>query len=462
MPPKSSKNVFAPRQCIEDARQRLGPAYFDLSLMTCTRNAVELTKLVNTWEDIERERSKVRKKIDREKQQLLRSMKRSETRDDVEVSIQRCDRAPRTPDENNILPGSRLSKARGECNVSSQASQSFSVMADRDLESGSSHSQRSQRAKSAISANNTTEEEQEELNMEVDYKQQIEDLEGVISSIFIELAENNVRLTKSKLDNAFRRDYHSTNFKPVSFRESMKDYQVKTPNDRFAFMPGSSSGVKLHKRRVCIPSQRQCTGCMFNLKQENDQIAKIRKARETKGIHPKQWKYSPRGKYVKPATIGTSSVSLTDDPNLRPKTTGKNSRTTVTPICSWGVLSTSPDLHDKDEADNSEMSATSYSFSKRNEKNKRVSDVTRARSSLATSSLLSNAGNDMVQIATKQQREMSPASSLTSQFGTRSVRPKSSTIVQAFELRRHLLKAYEVDICAPSLIYIYRSKYFIS
>lgn len=450
-PRKNCKDIFAPRKSIQEAKEKLGPAYFDPSLLGCSRNAVELTKLVNAWEEIEKERSKLLKTIDREQQRLKRSLKRNlihSESDESKTNLHPSEEGLETQEGKAVPPGFRF-KANGELKHASKMTLPLVDQEDEeDAVAGPSSGCSCCRARD----NGTEDETLRNVYGSIDYRKEVEDLELILDSIVFELARNNIRLSKSKLKHTFLRGRHSSEY--ISLQELIKHQEQTSPNDRFAFKPGTSSREELHKRRVTTPSHRNCIGCLFKLKQESDDLARIRKTRESKNVLKKQWSYTPHGKYVQSSTMLRSSISLaTDTPSLRSKPSEnlirrKTVSDIVTPtVCGNGyhrqsakpfVVEFKTEAHNKDDKVK-RMSAPS-SVLKSDVRIKSSPDVTRARSALEPTRSLSSARKDFGATISLSRGLDSAQSSVWRLGSTRT----SSQMLQACVSRRNALKAFQV------------------
>ncbi|XP_045213480.2 uncharacterized protein LOC123564174 [Mercenaria mercenaria] len=290
---KKKTDIFAPRKSVQDAKEKLGPAFFDPSLLECSRNAIELNKLVNKWEDIEKQMVKVLRDLSREQKSLARSFKRSHSTNDSSSKGVSTEEYIETLDGKQIPPGFRF-KSNGELKASTTSLSHLAVStSDEDINTkdDAKLSQKSDR----LSYNG------------IDYNKEIEMLRDVIVDICEELSKSRISLSKSnsgKLKTFLRA--HSNEYTSVS------DYTgelYEKPNDRFAFQPGSVERRNLHKQTIKTPSTRACVGCQFKLRQQSDKLQKL-KTETDKNVLKRRWSYVPVGKYV------SSSTSLDSNSHL--------------------------------------------------------------------------------------------------------------------------------------------------
>lgn len=462
-------DIFAPRKSIMDAKEKLGPAYFDLSLLECSRNAIELNKLVNAWEDIDKARAKLLKNLDREQRQLLRTLKRNKphcSKDDPENDFEASDEGIETLDGKPVPPGFRF-KANGELKHSSQSSLPLNILED-ESESDS------EQEDTETDENGTTTTKSLDKNPDrksskagysyVDYRKEIQDLEIVLDSIARELARNQISLSKTSSGRTFLRSHSKDH---VSINEFLNQEEQKSPNARFAFKPGTSSKEPLHKKTVKTPSHRNCTGCMFKLKQESDDIARIIKNRETKLSLKKTWSYVPQGRYVQSSAmpdfrsdLGSSSTVLKSNTNI-PSSTAAPSASSKS-LYKRSVFSANAILVDSGKTPKSpKPSVVHFQKIEKDDKNgktrpyatssvhldtraKSSPALFRARSALDSTTSLSPARVDEARASTvaSTSADVRPVVSCVSRFG--GSRPSSRSL-QNFEARMRLLKACQVS-----------------
>ncbi|XP_060572584.1 uncharacterized protein LOC132730628 [Ruditapes philippinarum] len=308
---KRKTDIFAPRKSVQDAKEKLGPAFFDPSLLECSRNAVELNKLVNKWDDIDKQKIKVIRDLSREQNALAKSFKRNHSFTAFSTKDLTSEDCIVTLDGRPIPPGFRF-KSNGEFKVSTT---SLSVIPnDEETKSNGSEIKLTHTISAPYSKRIPNEEKSNQSF--IDCNREIAMLRGVIVDICEELSKSKISLSKSNSGHlkSFLRA-HSNEYISVS------DFTGETyekPNDRFAFQPGSSERRNLYKQRIYTPSSRACTGCQFRLKQENDELQKLKNSSD-KSILKRRWSYVPTGKYISSSanlnmsTHLMNSCSLTND-----------------------------------------------------------------------------------------------------------------------------------------------------
>ncbi|KAJ8321553.1 hypothetical protein KUTeg_000895 [Tegillarca granosa] len=67
-------NFLAPSKAFQDAKETLGPEYFDAQLIECPQNAVELSKLIKEWDELDKQRFKAVEEVRRNQRVLLHTL----------------------------------------------------------------------------------------------------------------------------------------------------------------------------------------------------------------------------------------------------------------------------------------------------------------------------------------------------------------------------------------------------
>lgn len=469
LPGKKNKNdIFAPRKALQDAQNKIGHAYFDPTVLECSRNAVELTKLVSAWEDIEKEKVRILRSLDREQEQLRRSLKRNLRRHDDDGTfrndITASNEAIETVDGKAVPPGFRF-RSNGEIK---NVSQMTLPLADLDVGSADCseddsdpefdrvfckrtiHHRRLDRVNSSLPGTSR------EHSGPIDYATAIEELQLVIDDLVNELVKSQRKLSKSTLGNTYLRGHSRDS---IAVKEYAKREEQKSPNDRFAFKPGASNREDLHRKRVNTPTHRTCTGCMFKLKQESDDLDRIRKSREAKSNVKRQWSYVPRGKYVESTTTLEPSPE-TSVTNIKAGTSCGRRRSLASTASGFvaedrkqsGKFRNTSAVHFKTdyseetpENGGKRMSSAPSTF-KSHARIKSSSDVLRRHSTtLQSSRSLSSAHGDLQRTASLPANLAGRNSSLSSRASLGSVRANSRSTL-AFETRMKILKAFQVHL----------------
>lgn len=298
---KRRVDIFAPRKSVQDAKEKLGPAFFDLSLLECSRNAIELNKLVSRWDEIDKEKLKFIRELTREQNALARSYKKDRLLFKDERKTGWSEQCIETIDGKQIPPGFRF-RSNGDLKLSSMSLPHVSISeSDEQISEKPSLPYLTVRDSHSFSV----EEDRDHSNYDaVDYNKEIETLRDIIVEICEELSKSKISLSKSYSGNF--RSYlrgHTTEYKSIS---DLTGELYQNPNDRFAYQPGSSEKRYLYKQTLKTPSSRACVGCQFKLKLQSEDLLKL-KLQQEKDLLKRKWNYVPTGKYVQSSTTVLSS-----------------------------------------------------------------------------------------------------------------------------------------------------------
>ena len=302
-------DIFAPSKAIQDAKTKIGPAFFDVTLLECSRNAVELNKLVNQWELLEREKVKLLKYISHEQGLLIRSLQKYQSKEnDKTKSIYLA--------ETKNTPGFRF-RSNGDIRASSKSApilhitdeekdeqKEDSIVNSTGRKPGPDHDRRDRNVLKQRS-------DYESIN----YENEINELESVIKDICNCLVKLKVSLTHNASGGNIKTFLraHTNEYVPLldSGKADMNNFAH--PNDRFAFKPGSSCtrDTYLHKHKIKTPSHRSCIGCQIRLKQEHEGLTRMKRS-QSESLSKRRWSYVPQGKYVQSTTALHTTTSFND------------------------------------------------------------------------------------------------------------------------------------------------------
>ena len=288
LPRRKKVDIFTPSKAIQRAKDKLGPGYFDATLLECSKNAIELTKLVAKWEDIDKKRLKYIRERCLEQEHLIRTLKNHRNCVDDDDPIASID-GVETPEGKMIPPGFRF-KSNGDIKTSTTALPTV------QLDDNADPAKSDARAKRTFAS--------------VDYEKQIKDVEMVLFDIYKTLLKNRIDLFKTsggKVKTYLRS--HRNEYMPPT--EALLP-GFEEPNDVFAFKPGTSKSEHLSAKKISNPTHRNCIGCQFRLKATSEPVKNIVRGKEDVG--KRRWKYAPRGKYVE-STATLSTVSLMIKPS---------------------------------------------------------------------------------------------------------------------------------------------------
>lgn len=285
------KDIFAPRKSVQDAKEKLGPAFFDPTLLECSRNAVELTKLVNEWENIDKEKEKFVRDLKREQNAITKSFKRNHSAHKCDREVVQSSEGIESTDGKQIPPGFRF-RSNGEIKSVTSLARYQDDNADVNDRAGSSQSL------SRVSSSNKDFSKDNSFYVSVDYQKEIEELEGVIENI-------STKLSTCKVSGS------STNGNKCYLRSHSHDVDNATfinPNSNHSYPLLATRSRKLHQSMIKTPCSRLCCGCQYKIKLKDDD-AQITK-KQDKDILNRRWCYVPVGKYVQSTSALRSASSV--------------------------------------------------------------------------------------------------------------------------------------------------------
>lgn len=306
---KKRVDIFAPSKAIQRAKETLGPGYFDATLLECSHNAVELTKLVSKWDDIDKKKLKRIRELCREQERMIRSLKSHANRvndDDPIASIEGVE----TVEGKMVPPGFRF-RSNGELKTSTTGLPTVNLELD---DEGNVTTRKESRLDGLnLQKSSKEKDETDQSYAKVDYDKEIRELENVLYDIYKGLLKNRIELfnTSGGSIRTYLRGHKNEYIPPPDTTDYL---EYEKPNDRFAFKPGSSYSENLYKKKISNPSHRSCIGCQFRLKAASDTVAVRASERGKEEVGRRRWNYVPQGKYVE-STTAFSVTSLLSKPS---------------------------------------------------------------------------------------------------------------------------------------------------
>ncbi|XP_021380083.1 uncharacterized protein LOC110467318 [Mizuhopecten yessoensis] len=369
LPKRANVDFLAPSQALQDAKKKLGPIFFDAKLVECPQNAVELSKLIQEWDEIDKKKFKAIEENRRNQRVLLHTLgsrytfskhvtdfsSASDLRDvklpppgfryhsngtpklslvpdqDLfseytpsqswfESKFEGDDREigrPLSPPQSNLHDNKiftnvseiSIKNIPGNVIPSPENSGTPPTMRDKYVQ-----------GESRITIEKT---ETHEPSLNIDYENEIKNLENIIKEINEDLEKNNIDLyensgsVKGKVY-AFLRA-HARGDK-VSLKQLLEPRESSRPNDRFAIPPGSStfdvrdslrksksSKSDLHKRTFNTRTHGNCVACVCKIKHDNAALTQKRKDMSKTVLN--RWNSSTRGEMHETVT-GLSTAFL--------------------------------------------------------------------------------------------------------------------------------------------------------
>lgn len=71
---RASSTRFAPSKCLLEAKEKLGPIYYNSRLVECPQNAIEISKLLHTYSEIDKKSFQVKEENRRQQRQLIHNL----------------------------------------------------------------------------------------------------------------------------------------------------------------------------------------------------------------------------------------------------------------------------------------------------------------------------------------------------------------------------------------------------
>lgn len=316
---KKTQDRLAPSKKLQDAKDKLGPLYYDSRILECPQNAVELSKLLDEWADIDRQchrHMEERKKTQKALEWSLRKYQPEDMSDEQKEIWQDTSRVASTPSGFRYHANGDVKEVtKSRTSMRLDVTSALNMAADPSR--SKSYSLPSTRASTAVptlekkSSENETKVSKNNLSTEVDFQKEIDSLEVVIKDIATDLAVN--KIDPHVPSRSFLRAHSQTTTQWGNLNELSKPF--KNPNDRFAFQPGtinfghsstnvSEMGKKFQNK---MSSHNSCIACQFKLKHSGDDFRKLKNLTER---HVRPWVFS-KSKGVKitsslPNTIDNS------------------------------------------------------------------------------------------------------------------------------------------------------------
>lgn len=331
LPKRANVDYLAPSQALEDAKKKLGPLYFDAKLIECPQNAVELSKLMQEWDEIDKKKFHVIEETRRSQRVLLHTLGSRYSFSNHASSLASCSdlrdvklpppgfryhsngkpKLSLVPDQdlsseyspstscigsrvesNETVVGRPLSPPRPHLHHNDLYDDSPEIANEtfidhENVSAGSSEASLTINEKFVPGESRITiaKVETQEPSLRIDYENEIKNLENIIKEINEDLEKNHIDLyensgsAKGKVY-AFLRA-HARGDK-VTLKQLIEPNESAKPNDRFAIAPGSSafdvrckfdnshkSKSNLHKTPANTSNHGNCVACVCKLKHQS-------------------------------------------------------------------------------------------------------------------------------------------------------------------------------------------------
>lgn len=299
LPRKKNTDFLAPSKTLQDAKKKLGVIYFDSKLIECPQNAVELTKLLKEWDELDKQKYKIVEETKRKQRILLKSInshyavKESTTSLEKESDVCLVDvKLPPAGFRFHSDGEPKLKQVELDSSLSSTVS--FARTPSRVTSGGLYSSQDlnlNMKKSSTKSLNNSSDGRIPKIDSDIDYKKEIQQLESVIDDLTTDLA--NSRLTE-EYERKFDIKSHSMSFLRAHSRD-----KIGISNHRYYFDPSPSSSFKhgtMGKRSIENKSHNSCTACQFKLKHSTADYEKLKNVLTKPCL--RKWHIAPSGTFT--------------------------------------------------------------------------------------------------------------------------------------------------------------------
>lgn len=365
LPKRAHVDFLAPSKALQDAKKKLGPIYFDAKLIECPQNAVELSKLIQEWDEIDKKKFKVLEEARRSQRILLHTLGSRYT---FSKHVSGLSSTSDLRDVKLPPPGFRY-HSDGSPKLSLVSDQDhfpeytltqswFDFKNESDEDAGRPKSPQRQHLHnedgdipeveiehasgnvSPYSVNSEiitdtyvigeskitiekVEKHEPSYDNHIDYESEIRNLENIIKEINEDLEKNNIDLyensgsAKGKVY-AFLRA-HARGDK-VSLKQLVEPNESYKPNDRFAILPGSSTfnvsessgkskkfNSDFYKRKDNIRNHSHCVACVCKIKHDNAVLTQ--KRRDVSKMVLKRWNSSTRGTISDNTALSTAILN---------------------------------------------------------------------------------------------------------------------------------------------------------
>ncbi|XP_046327654.1 uncharacterized protein LOC124111844 [Haliotis rufescens] len=322
--PCRKREFLAPSKTLQDLKVKLGPVYFDAKLIECPQNAVELVKLLQKLEELDKQKFKKLSEKSREQRVLQNSLSSRY----VNIKDPSCSSLLSTSssvksfseviDQKKLPPGFRF-HANGDPKSGVMAPDRDVVDSRTSVTSRlSATDRRDGRWRDDDGGNVDDDKLEDEITEEntprdpgyeeIDYSHEIEELERVIMQLEAQLISQSDKSTisddetVSSKHNFLRAHSHSGEIFESCLNRTSANYAYDPEQQyRLEKLPGSQFLGSRFKPTVSKNSK--CLACQFKLRHVGNEFLKS----NGKGITKERWHIAPSGCFVASPTISAKS-----------------------------------------------------------------------------------------------------------------------------------------------------------
>ncbi|XP_061169298.1 uncharacterized protein LOC133178594 [Saccostrea echinata] len=304
---KRISEKLAPSKALQDAKEKLGPVYFDAKLVECPQNAVELAKLLNNLDELDKQRMKILDEAKKNQRILLQTLQSRYTfsKSSPTLSANQSIRDIKLPPPGfryhaNGDPKLSLLESRGESPYPQETSfqnitEHDDVLLKQTFIASDSNLHQLQKARNADEESTDLEEE-------------IKEVENLIREIEKDLKRSKISVhdigsAREKAMSFLRAHSHGADALAKSISEPLS---FSKPNDRFPFQPGTSTFASKKssptlKERPKSTSHSSCIACQYKLKHSSEDFKRL--TDNINGLKFKKWNIAPSGTLVKSPSL---------------------------------------------------------------------------------------------------------------------------------------------------------------
>lgn len=299
---------LSPSKALQDAKEKLGPVYFDAKLVECPQNAVELAKLLNNLDELDKQRLKIIEEGRKNQRILLHTLSSRYTfsKSSPSLSANQSIRDIKLPP-----PGFRY-HANGDPKLSLLQSPAGSLhMRGTNTSSQNLPEQEDVLLKQTFIASDSNlhkmhvaEKSPNTSDDAIGFEEEIHEIENIIRELEEDLKKskinvNSIGSAREKAMSFLRAHSQGEEALAKTISEPLTYSQ---PNDRFPFQPGASTftskkSAPTIKERPKTTSHSSCVACQYKLKHSSEDFKRLSDNMDK--IKIKRWNIAPQGTLVK-------------------------------------------------------------------------------------------------------------------------------------------------------------------
>ncbi|XP_067676485.1 uncharacterized protein [Haliotis asinina] len=326
--PHRRREFLAPSKALQDLKEKLGPVYFDAKLIECPQNAVELAKLLQRLEELDKQKFKRLSEKSREQRVLQNSLSSRyvNVKDPSSVSLLSSSSSVKSfseiIDQKKLPPGFRF-HANGDPKSGVMVRDEDATDSRTSITSQFALAERKDKTWRDDDVFDVNDDKQEgEASSEskprdpgyeeIDYSHEIEELEMVIMQLEAQLISQSDKSTVSDDEtvsskhNFLRAHSHSGEIFESCLNRTSANYAYD-PEQQSRRDKRNVSQSAVTRFKPSVAKTSKCLACQFKLKHVGNEFFKPKDKCFTK----ERWHIPPSGRFVaSPNISATSSLRL--------------------------------------------------------------------------------------------------------------------------------------------------------